>query len=286
MIKLPIGIAEKLQQMLDGQPISSSNLKHAAIDKMVEDGTIQTIQTANNKRKYYVQNKDNFMHNLKVDFGINDLQAYITAHASEELTRARSVEVSSDSKLKKRRTFTGFLVNTYEPIEAMVGEVRFLVAPQEGSYTFIYDYKHFTIPMDVTVVGIENPENFEYIRQQPYLFTDIKPLFVCRYPQSGDLIDWLQRIPNHYLHFGDFDFEGINIFLQTYEKHLGERASFFVPKNISDLIKKYGNRNLYDRQLHHAPKDLQGELDKLLSIIHQYKKGLEQEVLIARNSVT
>jgi len=280
MIKLPINIAEKLQQMLDGQLIPASGLKHAAINKMVEDGTIQVIQTANNKRKYYIKGTQNFGHNLKVDFGINDLQAYIQAHANEELTRAQAVEVSSDSKLRKRRTFTGFLVNSYQPINAWLGSNPFVIQPQEGSYTFVQDYKNFTLPDDVTILGIENPENFQYIRQQQYLFEDIKSLFVCRYPQSGDLVNWLQQIPNPYLHFGDFDFEGINIFLHTYKKYLGDKANFFVPSNIEMLIAKYGNRNLYDGQLHHAPKETTPELASLISIIHKHKKGLEQEVLI------
>jgi len=35
-------------------------------------------------------------------------------------------------------------------------------------------------------------------------------LFVSRYPQtqSKDLLNWLQSIPNPYLHFGDFDLTG------------------------------------------------------------------------------
>ena len=48
-----------------------------------------------------------------------------------------------------------------------------------------------------------------------------KILFVCRYPQSNDLIKWLQSIPNRYLHFGDLDFAGINIYLNEFKKYLG-----------------------------------------------------------------
>lgn len=39
----------------------------------------------------------------------------------------------------------------------------------------------------MTVVGVENGENFCRIRSQKYLFGDNKVLFVSRYPQSADL---------------------------------------------------------------------------------------------------
>ena len=90
-----------------------------------------------------------------------------------------------------------------------------MLYPTEGTFQFIYDYERFILPADITIVGIENPENFRQISQQQYLFKDIKPLFVCRYPQnqSKDLLKWLQSIPNSYLHFGDFDLAGIGIYL-------------------------------------------------------------------------
>ena len=40
----------------------------------------------------------------------------------------------------------------------------------EGSFVFIADYENFEIPQNVIVIGIENMENFRYIRQQKNLF--------------------------------------------------------------------------------------------------------------------
>ena len=48
---------------------------------------------------------------------------------------------------------------------------QLVVNPQEGTFLFITDWQSFTIPTDVTIVNIENMENFRFIRQQKALFT-------------------------------------------------------------------------------------------------------------------
>jgi len=109
-------------------------------------------------------------------------------------------------------------------------------------------------------------------------------LFVSRYPQNQnkDLMKWLQTIPNRYIHFGDFDFAGIRIFLNEYKKYLKNRASFFIPENIENLIEIYGNKKLYDKQGFNLNKEkiTEENLLKLIEAIHKHKKGLEQEILI------
>ncbi|MCY7422579.1 MAG: hypothetical protein LH478_12655, partial [Chitinophagaceae bacterium] len=111
----------------------------------------------------------------------------------------------------------------------------------------------------------------------------LKPLFVCRYPYSGDLLHWLRNIPNTYLHFGDIDFAGINIFLNEYYVHLGERSSFFTPPGLPELLAKYGNRNLYNKQslltLQPSHKAY-AHLQPIVDLLHLHKKGLEQEIFI------
>ena len=104
------------------------------------------------------------------------------------------------------------------------------------------------------------------------------------YPQnqSKDLIKWLQTIPNNYIHFGDLDFDGIGIYLNEYKKYLGDRATFFVPENIEQLIEINGNRDLFYKQKISFDKSKMTEekLIKFLKLLYKYKKGLEQEILI------
>jgi hypothetical protein len=286
-MKLPLSLAEKLILLYNGEQIPSSKMKSASIQAFLDNGIIRKQVQGKSKAMLYLPDPSSLQSYLKNHYGINDLELYVD-RLKTEVTRAEAIEVASNSKITAIRTFKGFLVNTCEPIEAILGGVSTYINPAEGSFIFIYDYEGFQPAPDVTIVGIENPENFRWIKNQQYLFQGMKTLFVSRYPQSRDLIKWLLTIPNAYLHFGDFDFAGINIYWNEYKKHLGERASFFVPLDIEHLIAKYGNRRLYDNQKLQVEEDEIREpgLKQVIGMLHKYKKGLEQEVLIATEALS
>ena len=286
-MKLPVGIANKLLQMLQGTHLNASALQHILVTKMLEDGVIQLKQTGKVKARVFIRNAASMHAYIKNHFGINDLQEYVDKFNNEGLTRGESVAISGDSKLRSIRTFKGFLVNAYQPVHATLHGKAFNINPTEGSFTFIYDYETFVIPPNVTVVGVENPENFRYISKQQYLFPNLQPLFVSRYPQSNDLVKWLRSIPNSYLHFGDFDFAGIGIYLHQYKRHLGNKASYFLPANIAELLHTYGKRELYNKQLILKPgEDAEAAIIQLSALLHLHKKGLEQEILIQAHEDT
>jgi hypothetical protein len=73
---------------------------------------------------------------------------------------------------------------------------------------------------------------------------------------------------------GDYDFAGINIYLQEFKKHLGAKASFFIPYNIEQLLEKYGNKALYDQQQLNTTLINEENILKLIQFIHRCKKGL------------
>jgi len=283
-LKLPIHIAKKLQQLLQpGTSIASSSMQHAVVTKMLEDGLLQKQQTGKTKALLFIQNKENVAAYLSNHFCISNLQHYIEILEGEEQSRAANVAVSGNSKLQSVRTFKGFLVNSYDAIDASLNGNPIIIHPSPGSYTFIHDYENFIPDPAVIIVGIENPENFRQVEKQRYLFLNIKILFVSRYPQNNDLIKWLTAIPNHYLHFGDLDFAGIHIYQTEYKKYLGEKASFFLPDNAELLLKKFGNRSLFNRQ-YSSTQDytLKSEknVQEVLRLLLKYKKALEQELFI------
>lgn len=288
MIKLPLHIAQKLQLLLQpGQLIPASMMQHPVVNKMLEDGMLKRKQLGKTRSQIYLADAlllANYLHN---HFGISDLESYINMQTDGALTRATAVEISGDSKLKSIRSFHGFLADVYAPVSCMMQGEPFEIQPLPGSFTFIRDYANFIPDPSITIVGIENAENFSQVAKQAYLFPGIKPLFVSRYPQSNDLVKWLQLIPNRYLHFGDLDFEGINIYQYEFKKWLGERASFFIPPNLEDYLLKYGNRNLYNKQLSRAMPltDAAEEgIRNLLQLLYRHKKVLEQEIFVREAS--
>jgi len=283
-MKLPRHIAKKLQQLLlPGETIASSNMQHPVVTKLLEDSILQKQQTGKTKALFFISNPDAVAAYLHNHFGISNLAEYIASVEAAEQSRAGNVLASGDSKLQTIRTFKGFLVNSYQPVAAMLGGNPVMIHPAPGTYTYIHEYENFVPDQAVSIVGIENPENFRLIHQQQYLFADIQPLFVSRYPQSNDLVKWLAAIPNPYLHFGDLDFAGINIYQHEFKKQLGSKASFFVPPHTEALLQKFGNKELFNRQynpLINYQENTEASIQQLLQLILQYKKVLEQEVFI------
>ena len=279
---LPLGIAKKLLLLVQQNKLAASKLRHPIVQAMIEEGII--YKPGKIKSLLQIADMQQLQLYLKNHCSITDLQAYVDTLQKDNLLRADLVAVATDSKLKALRTFKGFLVNCYSPLPATLNKENIIIHPQEGTFSFIYDFESFIPPANVTIVGIENPENFRHIDKQRYLFTGITPLFVSRYPQyqSKDLIRWLLSIPNNYLHFGDFDFAGIGIFLHEFKKHLGTKASFYTPDNIDGLIIKAGSKKRYDEQkINFDIKSITEEnLLTLINTLHRHKKGLDQEMLI------
>ena len=261
---------------------SSSIASLKMSEAMLDEGILQIQQLGRRQKRVFALKVDDLSHYLQNQLGINSLQDYIV-NLGSPTTRTENVKSSSDSKRSAIRTFKGFLVNCISPIDTVLNAQPFTIVPGQGAFTYIHDFEQFSIPTNTLIVGVENAENFRYIDQQAHLFDANSILFVSRYPQSKDLIHWLKSLPNAYLHFGDFDFEGIRIFRDEYQKHLGERASFFIPPNIEELMDKHGNKDLYNTQYSPALSDslmLSDELIRLINLFHKYKKCLEQEVLI------
>lgn len=279
-MNLPFPIAQKLLLLQNGEKIPFSKMKHTSIDTMLDNGILKKQILGRSKALIYVNNRNSLNAYLQNHFGIEDLETYII-FAKEGTSRAEAIKISSNSKLKSIRTFKGFLVNSYEPVEGVLNNERIIIEPKEGAFTFIYDYESFIPSADTTIVGIENPENFRHIQKQQKLFKNIRPLFVSRYPQNKDLIRWLSVIPNDYIHFGDFDFAGLNIYWNEYKKSLLKRAVFLLPDGIEELICKYGNRETYNNQILQINTKVIDEKNvlALIEMIEKYKKGLEQEVL-------
>ncbi len=185
-MKISLHIAQKLLELFQGQTLPFSSLsKNEMIKRMEVDGIL--TRQGRGKAVYLMRDKDAFTQYLKNHFGISDLEKYIKFLREETVTRAESIDAASDSKIRRVRTFKGFPINCYVSIEAKLNGKSITIEPRPGSFTYIYDFEAFIPPPHVTVVGIENPENFRYVEMQRNLFSGITPLFVSRYPQNGDL---------------------------------------------------------------------------------------------------
>lgn len=233
-----------LQRLVSGESVAASPLRNDIATELLEEELL-TVRTHGSRRSFAAIDTVALRKFVESHYGSLGIAN------KDELTRAEMAFDTGNSKLVMVRSCPGFPVNSYEPIACMLNGKEFVVNPQEGSFLFVADWQTFEIPSDIVVVGIENMENFRMIRQQRELFEKAigsdRLLFVSRYPQSTDLRSWLQMIPNSYIHFGDFDLAGINIFLTEFHAHLGDRSTFLIPSDIEERLTN-GSTERYNDQ--------------------------------------
>lgn len=256
------------------------------ITRWLLEESLLLVEAHGSRRIVHCPNPEALLRYLKNRLKI-DLKMHVQNLLDGNLSRADGAKAGANSKLYGARSLTGFLVNVLAPITATLDGIPWTIEPQCGRCPFVHSFLQFTLPEDVTVVGVENAESFFQIQAQRYLFENITPIFVLRFANSSDIVRWLQRIPNDYVHFGDFDFSGMRLYLSEFKQKLGTRARFLVPSAVEALLHSHGNRNLYDIQRQYRPGlEMLNEPDmqQLLKWIDDAQAGLEQEIFITHRS--
>ena len=284
MMKISKTLISTLQQLMDGGPVAASTLRKDIAETLLAEGLL-TVQTHGSRRAFRAIDAIALKNFLQTHYEV--LRTLGDNYLDSYTTRFEQAAETGNSKLVMVRSCPGFPVNSYEPITCSLSGNEIVVNPPEGGFVFIDNWQQFTIPNDVVVVGIENMENFRMIRHQRKLFEsvlgDTPLLFVSRYPQSKDLRKWLQGITNRYVHFGDFDLAGINIFLTEFQQFLGARSSFFIPSDIEKRL-QIGSQDRYNNQLSRF-RDLkcdENRIQAIIDLINKYHKCYDQEGYIMK----
>lgn len=281
-----MAVSASIQALIAGETVAGSRISNRLLTELIQEGLLQFI--IHGSRKSYRANNIEALKRFLIDKDEN----YRILDVGNSESRSSMASGTGNSKFVTIRSCPGFPVNTYESIECRLNKEPFTINPQEGYFFFVSDWKTFTIPDNMIIIGIENMENFRKVRQQRVFFNEYlhkhglsqKVLFVSRYPQSTDLREWLASIPNPYIHFGDFDLAGIHIFLSEFQKHLGtERTSFLIPEDISSRL-RCGSTRRYNEQ-YARYKDIKSdriEIQQLIDFIHHERKGYDQEGYISQ----
>lgn len=280
-MKITSSLIDKLIRLRSGESLPSSALRGDWVEDLLREGVL--ISRSHGSRSCikasYPQTLEQSLIHIDERFGDLDSMKGVI---DNDVSRSEQAVATGNSKLVTVRSCPGFPVNSYDSIPCSLNGRGIVITPEEGTFVFVSDWQSFEIPEDVLVVNIENMENFRMIRQQRTLFTAMFPnkrlLFVSRYPQSSDLRTWLERIPNLYVHFGDFDLAGIHIFLSEFHKYLGERASFLIPHDIEERL-QHGSMERYNAQ-YNKFKNISSDvpsLQLLINMINKYHRCYDQE---------
>lgn len=278
-VKITEAFLKRMQALAAGKKLNASVCKDKLCEEMLQEGILVSVKSGrgmvcyasdSNALRAYLVSKDDAFRSLESDSPLLQKQELRSEYARS----------TGNSKIQKVRSCKGFLVNSYEPIDATLNGSSFMVNPPEGTFVFVADYENFKLPADVIVVGIENMENFRYVARQKNLFETLnkKILFVSRYPQSLDLVKWLSSISNRYIHFGDFDLAGVHIYLTEFYAKIGPRASFLIPQDVEEKIAN-GSMERYDDQTarFESMKVNDARVQPLVDLIKKYRKGYDQE---------
>ena len=215
---------------------------------------------------------------------IEDLD-YFIEEENEPKSRDEIAENYSHTKRVESKSFNGLMVSVFDKLEVIYNEKKQYFYPLEGSGLFVHYTSKLQLDDDVIVVGVENPQVVWYINKYKHLFNkEKKYLFLCisEYKTTYQY-KWLESFCGEYIHFGDFDLAGINIYLNAIVPKLkkAKSHSFLIPDNIYEIIKEknymvdYSNQTRYLNITSKKDKDLQ----KLIEFIKNNKITIEQEDL-------
>lgn len=280
-MNITIEQAKLLKELSEGKKVPLSRLKARIFQQLIQEQVLLRQKESHGWNVYtdHPQSLLNYLYNHYIRCTLDE---YIERGQAAP-SRSNNIRMSGDSKLKETELWQGFYFKVSEPIHAQwQGKPLTLLPYPEGIPVFMPQPETLSLPEEVTVVMIENSENFLKIETQLPLFQGLKCFFVSFYPreQHSYFIEWLQKQPNNYVHYGDFDFAGIHIYQSQYKKYVSGESRYLVPSGLLPLFRRYGKRALYNNQLSLQAliKADEPGISELLEIIKREHKGLEQEI--------
>ena len=265
-------LIQAFASLREGETVPFSRFPADCAEEMLSEGGVASIVRGSRKSLKVVSRAAFDVYLLSKGLRPEKLEETIDV-LSNAASRAEQVQLVGDSKAVSVRSCPGFPVNIISPLSVRLGERKILLCPTPGTFLYISDFLQFRIPSDVIVVGVENMENFRLPERQTAVWEQIRDQFggaqplllVSRYPQSRDLVTWLQGIPNFYL--------------SEFYARLGDRASFFVPEDVEERLATSGSRERYEIQFPRFGKmdipDLR--VKPLVDMLHHFQKGYDQE---------
>jgi len=282
-MKLNLSDAKAFRELLKNDTIleSAFGMSGKKILSSMEENGILSIKRINRRsREINIINHSSFDAYLRNHFSISNLNKYIDILNGEDTSRATLAKAGLNTKIKSNNPKAGFHISSYDSIKVIINSEEVLIDFPIGCALFVHKDSELKFRKDVLIVGVENFTNLSSVKAHKELFkTDKKIIFIER---SKYLQRLLGEITNEYLHFGDIDLAGINIYLTEYHPILQDRGGFFVPDTIESDLRK-GNGELFEKQYmkYGLIKSEINYIQDLINLINANKTTIEQEFYLA-----
>ena len=123
-MKITKGLIDKLIALRDGESLPASGLKGEWVDELIRDRILLSSSKGSRRSLAAVDGESFAKAVARIDERFADLEKtrelLIEENSSGDASRASQASDSGNSKLRMRRSFPGFLVNSYETIDAQL----------------------------------------------------------------------------------------------------------------------------------------------------------------------
>lgn len=215
---------------------------------------------------------------------IEDLDYFIKENENPK-SRDEIADNYSHTKRVESKSFNGLMINVLDKLEVTCNDKKQYFYPMEGMGLFIHYTSKLEVYDDVILVGVENPQVVWYINKYKHLFNKEKKylfLSISEYKTTYQY-KWLESFYGKYIHFGDFDLAGINIYLNTIVPKLKncKSHSYLIPDDIYKKMKKRNYQKDYSNQTRYLniESNFEPKLQELIFFIKDTKLTFEQEML-------
>lgn len=286
--KLNLNDARALFALINGRRVKKGDLSKDLREKLLGANVVAFTQEG--VSKFISPIRPDLVRGIAVELaGTEDLEGYI--HVLEGIkagghpSRTEAARLVNDTKAFGTDVMKGIRLNAIAPVTVSFGGDDYVVDPLRGMSVEIDEQAVLEIDPGIVVVGVENYATFMRIKDYAYLFPEGE-CYIFTYRSTGGKdsygkwIDWLKRIPNRYIHFGDLDKGGLRIYIDSFRSVLGDRAEFLIPENYEELIRN-GSSKLYNEQYGQAAPDITKDprIKPLYEAIEKNHKCCEQEKL-------
>jgi len=267
--------------LIEGSITFGKFVNKEIITQLKSNGAIKIDGTPKRKIVHLLKSENIFLFLKNSSYNINsleDIESFVEEVIETQAPRDTIQKWRTNGKRDKSESLKGLYVSSLTDTTIRVDDKEFIVLPTNGVGYFLFHTQKIEVSPETIIVGVENYQVI-WFAQKYQQFFDKNVLFVYTSPY---MFKWIEDLENEYIHFGDYDLAGINIYLNTIVPRLKKckKHSMFIPENIEYLIKEHGDEELYEQQTRYKNLVVNDrEISTLKNIICKYKKSLEQEGL-------
>ncbi len=273
-----------IKALLEDGVITEGKFNNKEIVKSLkQNGSVKSGKSTAKIRYIHLVKENNiFMFLNNYNYFINskfEIDDYISEIIDAKPSRDIIQKWHNDTKSKESKSLKGLYVSSLDNIDIKIDDKIVTIIPNNALGYFLFHTQQIELFEDTIVVGVENYQVIWFAQKYKQFFENKNILFVVINPY---MLEWIGNLENEYIHFGDYDLAGINIYLNKIIPRLkkSKKYSMFIPDNIEYLIHEHGDVELFEKQIEYknlVVNDL--KLNSLKEIIKNEKKAIEQEGL-------